>query len=641
MEIHKEYNRKKIKTKINYEKELNEQQLAAVVNGDGKALVLAGPGSGKTRVLVYRVAYLLERGESPESILLLTFTNKAAKNMLNRIKELLNYSPNVLGGTFHHVGNTMLRKFGHLMGIGEYEILDAHDAREVLKKAMLKIPKKEGEKFPSPSVIHPIISFARNAKIDLNLVVEEKFPEHLRISGKIIRIAKEYGEIKKSMKVLDFDDLLVLWDELLGREEVKEYFKKRFKFVLVDEFQDTNKLQFEIIRKIEAENIMVVGDDCQSIYAFRAAEIKNIFDFLEEYKDAKTFKLEVNYRSHDKILHLVNESIKNNAMKLEKTLTAVKSEGKKPLFIPCRDEDEEAEKIADSLEEFTKSIPPKEIGILFRADYQSARMEIELMRRGIPFVKRGGLKFFEQAHIKDITAFLKVVGNAKDEIAWKRALMMFEGIGEASAEELWQGIMRFSKPAERIVKEGMIVSGRVHKGFTEFRKMLLKTYNLASHPGTMAELFVEEFYAQYMKEKYPDFRNRLYDVKQYVGLASRYSDFKQFFEDVVLDADLTNYGEKRIKEEDVLVLSTIHQAKGLEWEVVFVMGLASGRFPIHMAFEEDTIEEERRLFYVACSRAKNILVMTAPLSALNYWNEEEIQESCFISELPADVYERE
>lgn len=639
---------KERKFKIDYKNELNEQQLDVVMNGDGASLVLAGPGSGKTRVLVYRVAYLLEKGVKPEEILLLTFTNKAAKNMLNRVELLLGYSPKGLnGGTFHHVGGTILRKHAPTLGYGRnFSIIDNEDSRQIIKGIIAEMMPSKEQHFPKAGVIFSMISYSRNTGIPLKQCIEEKYSFDKKLTPTITSIANAYEENKKKSNLMDFDDLLIQWNNLLEIEAIRRFYSKKFKYMLVDEFQDTNPIQFQIIKKLSGEesHIMAVGDDCQSIYAFRGAEIKNILEFPKHYKNAKEFKLETNYRSTPEILNLINKSISNNKGQFKKNLKAVNKSKGKPAVVHCMDSEQEAEFICQRILELKEEGESYNgIGILFRADYQSAQLELELMKKGIPYRKRGGLRFFEQAHIKDLTSFLKIFSNSQDELAWKRSLCLFEGIGDSNVQKIWNELSKHDSPIDFIKSKESITlaSAKAARGWAEFRKIILGMKSEFGSPSEIAEAFFSSFYESYIKDNFPNFRDRILDIKQYINLADQYTSIERFLEDVLLDADLTGSESVSNKQEDeAVILSTIHQSKGLEWNSVFIISLAENRFPLERASRDDSIEEERRLFYVACSRAKNELYLCIPMEESTYWRGESIlKDSRFIEELPSSVYE--
>lgn len=631
--------------RIDYATVLNEQQRAAVQHDARAALVLAGPGSGKTRVLVHRVAHLIEQGIKPEQILLLTFTNKAAKEMLRRTEELLGKKPRgLMGGTFHHVGNTLLRRHAAVVDLpSNFSIIDSEDSKQLMKDVIASTFPEQEKHFPSASVIHAILSFGANAQISIKECIEQRFKAYKKHTEAIELISRQYATRKKKSHLVDFDDLLLHWNTILDNEQILGHYRKTWKHVLVDEFQDTNKLQFSIIHKLTEDggnSIMVVGDDCQSIYSFRAAEIANILEFPKRYDGCKEYRLEENYRSTPEIVTLVNKSIAHNSAQFKKVLKTDNKKGEKPAVVHCLDAEQEASFVGQRILELHSSgIPYKEIGALFRAEYQSAQLELELTRRGIPFIKRGGLRFFEQAHIKDITAFLKVINNEQDELAWKRLVCLFRGIGPSKAISIWSWVSATRDPLRHIKGANMQLMVQA-PGWAEFKRVLAELPE-GKNPSMLIDYFLHAFYEEYLKEQYANYKERLLDVRQYINLAFQYRDIQKFLEDILLDADLTSTGESDAPvEEDSVVLSTIHQAKGLEWQGVFVLSLADERFPLERAYAEDTLEEERRLFYVACSRARHFLFLTVPMQEFTYWGGNKVlRDSIFIEELSPSCYE--
>ncbi|MGH7198296.1 MAG: ATP-dependent helicase, partial [Candidatus Omnitrophota bacterium] len=423
---------------IDYRKELNPSQHEVVTEADGPCLVLAGAGSGKTRTLIYRVAYLLEKGVRPEEILLVTFTNKAAQEMRNRVELLLKTKAKGLWcGTFHHIGNRTLRMYGRHIGLNEaFSILDEEDGRDLIKVCMKSLDTRSLEgRFPKPAVVQSILSFAVNAKKKVAEVVTKQYPYFSQFIGQFERIKALYEEKKRKTHNLDYDDLLVKWIGLLdSSSEVRDRLTRQFRFCLVDEYQDTNRLQHEVIRILSGHhrNLLVVGDDAQSIYSFRAAEVQNILRFPEDHANARIFKLETNYRSTRPILELANHSIKHNVHQFPKTLKSVQPDGSSPQYVRVRDTRQEAAFVVQRILEFTEAgIELGDIAVLFRAHYHAAEIEMELAKRGIAYIVRGGVRFFEQAHVKDVLAYLRILMNPMDEIAWIRVLTLQPGIGPA------------------------------------------------------------------------------------------------------------------------------------------------------------------------------------------------------------------
>ncbi|MBT3949140.1 UvrD-helicase domain-containing protein, partial [Candidatus Parcubacteria bacterium] len=428
---------------INFKKELNKEQLRVVTEGDGPCLVLAGAGSGKTRAITYRVAYLLEHGVDPQNILLVTFTNKAAREMMDRVQELTGGETRLpWSGTFHHIGYRILKKYAPVLGFqNNFSVLDSEDSRDLLKICIKGegIDRKQ-QRFPSPKVVQSILSYARNAEMTIHDVLELQHQSWLHLEDVLVSIAEEYTKRKKASNVMDFDDLLVyLHLLLLKSEDVRNKYAKQFQYVLVDEYQDTNKVQASIINLCASinKNILVVGDDAQSIYSFRAADIQNILSFEERYKQAKIFRLETNYRSTPEILNVANEVIANNTKQYEKELASVLDTFTKPEVHAFTDASEEAEFILNRILELRdEGVPLSEMAVLFRAAFHSQQLEMRLAKEGVSYDYRGGVRFFERAHVKDVLAYLKIFNNRQDAIAWSRVLNMQVGIGPVAAGKI-------------------------------------------------------------------------------------------------------------------------------------------------------------------------------------------------------------
>ncbi len=614
---------------IDYKKELNEEQLRVVLHGDGPCLVLAGAGSGKTRTITYRVAYLLEKGVNPNNILLVTFTNKAAKEMIHRVQTLMHdvetqqRAALSWAGTFHHVAYRILILYGALLGYKpNFSILDSEDSIDLLKLCI----KQEGidrdaKRFPSPKVIQSIISFARNAKKSISEVVQEKHPKWEEYCDTIVRIAGEYDKRKKQANVMDFDDLLVnLYILLLNFENVRQKFATQFEYVLVDEYQDTNRIQAAIIDLFASvhKNIIVVGDDAQSIYSFRAAEIQNILDFEKTYVDAKVFRLEMNYRSTPNILELANDVIKNNRNQYKKELKSLKTSFVKPEVHAFTDQSEEGEFVAQRILELnSEGVPLSHMAVLFRAAFHSQALEIELTKRNIPYDYRGGVRFFERAHIKDVLAFLRIFHNNEDVIAWSRVLNMQVGIGPAAAQKIIDAVQNAGGVGAQDFAP--LLPARARSGFNDFISIYTTLQHSDGTPSGLILAVKNSKYKEYLEAEYPDFRERLQDIEQLALFAQRQPDLSKFLAEASLqESYATAQARSPEDEEEKLILSTIHQAKGLEWEAVFILNVSAGQFPSDRALNEDKgMEEERRLFYVAITRAKKYLYLSYPLLSIS------------------------
>ncbi|MBI4427067.1 MAG: ATP-dependent helicase [Candidatus Magasanikbacteria bacterium] len=623
----------------NYEAELNQEQLNAVRNADGPCLVLAGAGSGKTRTITYRAAYLLERGISPENILLVTFTNKAAREMIERVQIKLPWS-----GTFHHIAYRVLKKYCSFLGYkSNFSVLDSDDSANLIKQCL----KDEGvdrtlRRFPSPTVLQSIISYARNSQTSIDDALDLKHPHFAPLADTIKSIAGNYAKRKLAANAMDFDDLLVNWLKLLEQsEKIRQKHQEQFQYILVDEYQDTNKIQASIIRLIAAKhhNLFVVGDDAQSIYSFRAAEIKNILDFEKEYPrlsggqaGAKIFRLETNYRSTPEILSLANDIISNNINQYQKELKSVQEKFVRPEVHSFDTNEEEAVAIAVRVEELLgEGVEPKDIAVLFRAAHHSQALEMELMKRGIAYDYRGGARFFERAHVKDVLAYLRILNNQTDEIAWRRVLNMQVGIGEMVAGRIIAEVATHPPTPSLDKREGGDGGGefgvvglpaKAQAGWNDFLQIFRPLQNAAgAEIGDLIRIIMEGKYAEYLENEYPDYRERLQDLEQLAKFADNAEDLDQFLAESSLQegfrgiAAVETHSSASLRRGEKIILSTIHQAKGLEWQAVFIINVSDGQFPNDRAMREDNgIEEERRLFYVAVTRAKKHLQISYLLS---------------------------
>lgn len=633
--------------KIDYEQELNDQQLEVVKRGDGRTLVLAGAGSGKTRTITYRVAWLLEHGVAPENILLLTFTNKAAKEMISRVEVLLGAQAQGLwAGTFHSVANRLLRRYANRLGYDErFSILDQEDARELVRLCVkeLKIDTKD-RRFPSPSVLHGIISYQQNKQDSIENVLEDRYHTFVPLRGEIENVADLYRTMKHAQNVMDFDDLLLnLRKLLMTDEQAAKQLSTMFQFVLVDEFQDTNRVQSELVDLLsrEHQHLLVVGDDAQSIYSFRAAEIENILAFPRRYPNAQTFRLTKNYRSTPQILDVANQVIAKNVDQFKKELEAVGKEGDRPSLVPAANAAQEAQYIADQVLELrSNGVMLQEIAVLFRASFHSQALEFELMKRDIPYEYRGGLKFFERAHIKDAVAHLRLVHNVRDMMAWMRALRLHPGIGLVTAQKIAQAVASCAQ-IEDVLSMTMHTGKRAAAGWQGFLHVLRDMLEHGGSPAAYIRAFAgSEDYQDYLENEYPNASERTEDLEQFALFAEQTDDLGQFLDYVSLTAE---YGAERGVDDvpdERIILSTVHQAKGLEWDAVFVMHLNEGLFPHGRAFgEEGGVAEERRLFYVAVTRARKHLFLTYPLTA-GYDTLEIKQPSSFLSEMGPEATEQ-
>jgi DNA helicase-2/ATP-dependent DNA helicase PcrA len=645
---------------LGYQGLLNEQQIAVVEAGDGPILVVAGAGSGKTRTLTWRVARLLHDGVSPESVLLLTFTNKAAHEMLRRVEEVARVETRrIAGGTFHHVAHEILREHGEQLGYQRgYSILDREDSRDVMGAAIADCGLAVGaRRFPKADVLIDLVSMAVNTQTPLADVLADRRPQFLALTDDVLRVARRYAERKHELNAMDFDDLLLNWKILLAeREPVRRLLAERFRHVLVDEYQDTNRLQGDVVDLLcrEHRNLCVVGDDAQSIYSFRGAHFANILEFEQRYPDARRFELTINYRSTPQVLSLANASIAANVRQFEKELTAVRGDGPLPALVPCRDVAQQAAFVAQRvLEVRDEGIPLPEIAVLYRAHHHAMEIQFELARRGIPFVVRSGVRFFEAAHVKDVLAHLRFARNPGDELALKRCLRLTPGVGTATAEAVWNAFAARRRRGQGTVDELLSpevaaqVPPRGKAGYHRVVELLraLTRRPTCDLPGESIEKVLDGGYEEYLRTEFLNADSRIEDIRQLAEYARSYEDTESFLAEVAL---LTELSAETVSEggetDEKMVLSSVHQAKGLEWRAVFVVWLADGRFPSAQALKDrDGEEEERRLFYVACTRAKDELYLAYPLVAAPRDRERVVMKaSRFLEELPPEpeLYER-
>lgn len=653
---------------IDYAAELNPQQCAAVTAPPGPALVIAGAGSGKTRTLTYRVAYLLENGIQPYNILLLTFTNKAAREMLERVTNLLpNDTTGLWGGTFHSIGNRILRAHPAEAGFSAgFSIMDREDQQSMLDSVIAAsgIDPKD-KRFPKGEVLADIFSFAVNTGQSVEQVLVLKYPYFLELVDEIASVQKRYEAKKKSANSVDFDDLLEKPLRLLQNNEgIAGYYQQKFQFILVDEYQDTNKIQADFIDVLAAHhrNVTVVGDDAQSIYSWRGANFQNILDFPKRYPGANVYKIETNYRSVPEILEVANAAIIGNERQFRKNLQAVRDGARvKPGLVPLGDSNQQAlfvtQRILDLREE---GVDLNEIAVLYRAHYHSMELQVELTRHGVPFTITSGLRFFEQAHVKDVASFLKFVVNPRDEVAFKRIVRLLPGIGARSAEQLWEEMTTHvpQPPGEGATEESAPGQSQGFLALNNFKvpSKSRKSWEQLVHtldeiapggkpnaPAEMLTSVIEAIYDDYAKNKFPNYEARREDLNTLNNYARQYQSTADFLDQLALLGGLETETElgTRGNETEMVNLSSVHQAKGLEWKVVFVIWMTDGMFPSSRSLEsDDAIEEERRLFYVAITRARDELYLTYPNLRLNAGYGEMLQRpSRFLNELPKPLLE--
>lgn len=636
--------------RLNYEKDLNPEQHAVIMHTEGPMLVLAGAGTGKTRTVTYRVARLIETGVRPESILLLTFTNKAAREMMRRVEFLIGRNiQGIWGGTFHHIGNMVLRRRCLLIGYKKgFSILDREDSKDLFEICLADMKKKEAF-FPKGAVLCEIYSLIKNTKISLDELLLLRFPHFVNAGDDIKHTISLYEKKKHKLNLMDFDDLLTNWKRvLLEQENIRNYYSSKFMHILVDEYQDTNTLQAEIVDLLSSKNrnIMAVGDDAQSIYSFRGADFENILKFPERYPDVTIYNLTTNYRSTPEILNLANNSIIHNIKQFQKKLRSIKNPGSMPGLLPLKDIFQQADFVAQRvLECNAQGTPLNEIAVLYRSHYQSMELQMELQRRSIPFEVRSGLKFFEQAHIKDILSFLRVTINPYDELSWKRIVKLVPGIGNITAGRLWGSMSKSESPLDSIFQLSRLVPQKALDAFHLFLDLIkiLKKGEANRDDGLQPSAAIDHVlrhgYEDYLYNHYPNAEDRIEDIEQMMRFASKYTSLEQFISELSLQSASGEEGEEGEEDKERLILSTVHQAKGLEWDSVFVIGLNDGRFPSARSLKTDYEEEERRLFYVAVTRARDELYLCYPITSEEWYGVGFSKPSRFIKELPEGVYE--
>lgn len=641
---------------IDYAAELNPQQLAAVTSPDGAALVIAGAGSGKTRTLTFRVAWLLEHGVPPHAILLLTFTNKAAREMLERVAVVApGGTDGIWGGTFHSIGNRILRRHAEEIGFRPgFSILDREDQEDMIDAVVAREGLRTADKrFPKGSVLAEIFGLTVNCGKLLPDILSERYPYFLGLVEQLQRVQVAYENRKREANSMDFDDLLAKTLELFSAsEETAEKYQRQFRHILVDEYQDTNRLQAQLVDVLSRRhgNIMAVGDDAQSIYSWRGANFENILQFPKWYPDAVVHRIETNYRSSPEVLALANAAILGNERQFKKELHAARaSQAIKPALVPLATNNQQAAFVAQRiLELHEEGIELGEIAVLYRAHYQSLEVQLEFTRRGIPYAITSGLRFFEQAHIKDVAAFMRFAVNPRDEVSFKRMVKLLPGIGAKSAENLWS--LAAAKLDGRTAFGELKTLGKVPaKSARSWEQLVHTLEDLAPGgavvgPSTMIDAVLFAIYDEYMRGKFPNYESRREDLNTLINYAKQFESTDEFLAQLALLGSVETsdaLGGDEAEDEGKVSLSSVHQAKGLEWKAVFVIWLSDGMFPGARALDSDeAIEEERRLFYVAVTRCKDELYLTYPELRLNAGYGEAFQRvSRFVTELPEDLYE--
>lgn len=627
-------------------RELNQAQYAFATASDPVVLGLAGPGSGKTRALVYRAAHLVKCGVAPEEILLLTFTNKAAEEMKERLKKLLDFWPQELwAGTFHSIGARILRRHAALTGRGSnFTILDEDDSRSLLKQLVSGLSQSLGEEekklLLKGGFLARVISQARNSGLTIKEVMEEAYCYRIEYLELVQNLAALYEQKKKEINAFDFDDLLLCWLELFEQHpEIRESYRQRFKHVLVDEFQDTNVVQGRIVDLFAgSSSICVVGDDAQSIYAFRFAHVGNILSFPEKYPHCQVVRMEQNYRSTPEIVALANCSISYNREQLHKRLFSKNPPGDKPWIVGARNAIQEASFVSQRIQELHREgLPLREMAVLYRSSYLATELEFALVRRGIPYRTYGGVKFLQKAHIKDVLAYLKVIYNPADEGAWRRIATLQPGLGPSTFDALWSKLRQQSDPLEAAL-QGKVGPSRGKAGWEALCAALREARTRGKEVAQAIESIMAENYDAILRKNYPEqYEERLRGIERLAMYSERFPDLDRFLESLVLEESLFD-GDAGLASGDCLTLSTIHSAKGKEWEAVFIIGMNGGHFPSSRGDVRE-IPEERRLFYVAVTRARRFLTLSTYWEDYRHWGAAAGGPSLFLQELPQECYE--
>ena len=612
---------------VDYEAELNTAQLKAVMTTDGPLLIVAGAGTGKTRTLVYRVARLVEIGAKPESVLLLTFTRRAATSMLTRAAALADARcQRVSGGTFHSLGHSVLRKFAEQAGVQRnFTVLDQSDTEDLIDLMKRQIKLTKGRHFPRKRTIASIFSTMVNKVLPLNKVLSQEYPQFLDERRDLEALFRSFEDFKRTKQMLTYDDLLVRLKEALeSSEEMREQLSDQYRYIMVDEYQDTNKLQAQIVKLLtfRHDNVAVVGDEFQSIYSFRGASHKNMLEFPKLFPSAQIIKLEENYRSTQPILDVANSIMEDVKESFKKRLVSTVGGGEAPVVVSARDENEQSRFVAQRIDELRdEGVPLTDIAVLFRSSSHSFDLEIELGKQGIPFRKFGGIRFAESAHIKDALAFLRVVNKPSDTLSWFRMLKLIDHIGDATVYQILEHLgveqrdFRSARTKESLFRKLHRFPGRASYQ-TELVRLarVLTTVSESKSPAAQLSA-VLKFYRPRLKNKYDDAQRRGRDLEHLQTIAKRYKTSAKLLDDIALDPSDAVDGNASRRPSGYVTLSTVHSAKGLEWNNLFVIWMTDGWFPSNRFQDEfDDLEEERRLLYVATTRAKKELSFVYPVN---------------------------
>lgn len=611
---------------MNFREELNEEQLAAVTAPDGPALVVAAAGTGKTRTLIYRLAYLVtEKNVEPREVLLLTFTNKAAREMLTRAETLVQRRFNSgYSGTFHSFANRLLRSHADTLGFGkDYTILDADDAKKLVRACSEEVGV-EKKHFPKPDVLLSLFGIVSGRMGDLSATATERFEFTEVDVDQVLKVHARYQERKRDSNAMDFDDLLTYAHRLLAdNERIRAFYQEEFKYVLVDEYQDTNAIQAELVHMLVKAhgNLMVVGDDFQSIYSWRGADFRNFLNFDRAYPDAKTFKLQINYRSSPEILDVANEVIAGNPEQFQKELQAVRESNTLPHLIKVRDGSVQARYVIERAQELhRRGISYSEICVLYRSHFHAMELQMELARAQMPYIVTSGVRFFEQAHVKDVCTVLRLLVNPSDELAFSRLLQLFPKVGAKTAQKIFRkfdGRVNLQRPETH---EELIAAlpAAAREGWEKIKPVLIayREESLQNDPGEVIFRFNKAFYTEYMVENFDNHKFRAEDLDGLIDFTVKFDSTESFLSEIALLTNLDADSGKAPSDEaaeNALRLSTVHQAKGLEWKAVFILFANEDMFPSKKSVEEAGDAEERRLFYVAVTRAEDELFLCCPM----------------------------
>ena len=632
---------------LDYRKELNDAQYQAATTVEGSLLIIAGAGTGKTRTLVYRVAHLIDIGVDPRSILLLTFTRRAAEEMLRRASVLIDSRCNqVAGGTFHSFANLVLREFGRRIDLSpSFTIMDRPDSEDAIQLLRTEMGLNyKDRRFPRKQTVAEIFSMSLNKQTGIADLLEREYPHLYDSLDDLLQLYERYADYKKTKALLDYDDLLTKLRELLAHHEnVRQRLSNLYQFVMVDEYQDTNQLQAQIIRLLAAthNNVAVVGDDAQSIYSFRGANFRNIMDFPQAFPGTRVVKLEENYRSTQPILNLTNQIIQRAKERYDKRLFTRKREGELPVLVQAESEQIQSRFVCQKILELREEgVPLWDIAVLFRSSFHSFDLELELARHNIPFIKRGGFQFMETTHIKDLLAHLRIVANPQDAISWNRVLLLLEGVGPQMSQKITHWLLQGSQPLERLR------TFQAKEKIAHELKTLAQVLQYASGAERPAEQtqYLMQYYTPVLKRNHPeDHPKRLRDLEHFQGITDRYQSLERLLADMALEppSDSVAGALAVDPDEGPVILSTIHSAKGLEWHSVFIIWALEGRFPsFYNINTEEEIEEERRLLYVAATRAKENLFISYPIKIFDRGLRMVLSRpSQFIDGIPEDLLE--